>query len=160
MNVPTAGESSVDGASIVGQVLSVLETRGREDDGGEGEVGGVGDLLAQSLESGEGRLAQARRDARGLGKGAHQLRVEANALDGTIQLEPFGSKDHQASRFFCADGRSASVSFHFPFARLARERSRQVSSENSPLLVKLTSFLLNPPPALQASASALPASLC
>lgn len=67
MNVPTARESSIDGASIVGQVLSVLETRGRENNGGEGEVGSVGDLLAQSLGV-RRRLAPARRGRKALGR--------------------------------------------------------------------------------------------
>lgn len=50
VNVPAAGESTVDGSSVVCEELAVLVPGWREDDGGEGQVRGVGDLLPQSLD--------------------------------------------------------------------------------------------------------------
>lgn len=49
MNVPAASKSAVHRASVVGEELAILESRWREDDGGEGEIRSIGDLLSQGL---------------------------------------------------------------------------------------------------------------
>ena len=93
--------------------------------------------------------------------GAYELRVETNPFDRTIELEPFGSEDDEASSFLCvANGHQRSALLTQTACAKLREARRCCDEGDSPLRVRLTSFRLNPPPALQSSASALPVSLC
>lgn len=79
VDVPARSESAVDRSRVIGEVLSVLQFRRRNDDRRYREVGGVGDLLPEC-----------------------QLGVEADAFDGRVEFEPVGRKGDQVPGLFCA----------------------------------------------------------
>jgi len=58
--VPAGGEGRVDGAGVVLEEVFVFWARRREDDCGEGEIGGVLDLLPESLRTDRGEQAKLR----------------------------------------------------------------------------------------------------
>jgi hypothetical protein len=82
-----------------------------------------------------------------------EFSIKADPLYGTVEFEPVGRESYKTSGFLCDRETRLDESV------ISNRRGKEEES-HEPLLVKLTSFLKNPPPARHVSASVLCSSSC